>query len=121
MYDVKIINGEAILFEDDNQVENLEYLRNNGNIRYDFTDGSYVCIFSYNTIIWYDYNDKCHRDGDMPAYINTGGYLLYYNHGKWHRVDGPAVILSNGREEYWLDGIRYTKEEYDTEMATRNA
>lgn len=26
-----------------------------------------------------------------------------------HRTDGPAVEYTNGNEEYWIEGSRYTK------------
>jgi len=113
MYDVKIINGEAILFDDDNQVEYLEHLRNGfKHIHYYFPDGSYVRIFDDNSILWYDSDDMNHREGDMPAQITTNGYMSYWKHGKFHRECGPAVIWPSGRVEYYLDDVEYTKEEY---------
>lgn len=52
-----------------------------------------------------------HRD-DGPAYI-TKDYSLYYQKGFIHRSDGPAVIHSNGKKEYWIDG----KEIYKVELS----
>jgi len=113
MYEVRIINNQAILFEDDNQVENLEQYRNEcNNIRYKFHDGSYINIRSDNAIIWHDYYGEYHREGDMPAFIYTNGHMEYWKHGKLYRIGGPAVIWSNGSVEYWLDDIEYTKDAY---------
>lgn len=96
MFDVKIINNEAILFENDIEVMNLEHLRDeDGDIRYTFTDGSYIRIWGDNTILWFDFDDN------------------------YHRNDGPAVIWPNGSVGYYLDYIEYTKEKFDIEVAQR--
>lgn len=125
MFDIQIINNEAVLFNDDDNYivpVNLESLRdNNGKILYNLPDGSYVWIWSDNSITWLDSNGKPHRDGDMPTYIETNGYMQYCNHGEFHRIGGPACIWPNGREEYWIDGKYYTKKDYESEMADRNA
>jgi len=112
MHDVKIIDDEAVLFENGIEKMNLEPLRKDGEIQYDFPDGSCVNIYSNNTIAWYDSNDNWHRDGDMPAYITTCGYVAYCKHYKPHREFGPAIIWEDGKEEYWLDDIEYTNEEF---------
>lgn len=121
MFDVRIIDEKAVLFENDVDVINLESLRNEvDNIRYDFPDGSYVIIYSDNGIQWFDSDGKYHRDGNMPACINTDGYIEYRKHDKIHRECGPACIWPDGSIEYWLDGKYYTKEEYQAEIAQRN-
>ena len=111
MYDVKIINNEAFLFRDTIKMKNLESLRLDGLILYEFNDGSYVTINSINLIEWYDSDGKQHRDGDMPALISTNGYMMYSNHDKIHRVGGPAFIRDDGSVAYWLDGVYYPDEE----------
>ena len=118
MYDVRIINNEAILFEDDIEM-NLESYRKDGDIRYTFADGSCVAISRYNTIIWYGSNGKLHRDGDMPAHITTNGLMVYCKHGKRHREFGPAIVYSDGSVEYWIDGIPYTKKDYIYKLNSR--
>jgi hypothetical protein len=35
------------------------------------------------------------------------GDKVWYKYGKLHREDGPAVIYSNGRKEYYLNGKWY--------------
>ena len=113
MYDIRIINDKAILFKDDNQVENLESLRDEyGYIRYKFNDGSFVHIWDDNTIRWFDSDGNYHRDDDMPAYITTDGYMSYCKHGKLHRECGPARIWLNGDGHYWIDGLEYTEDEF---------
>ena len=112
MFDVKIINNEAILFEDGIEL-NLEPLRGKyDQIHYTFNDGSFVEIWSDNIITWFDSDHKRNRDDDMPAYIQTNGYLSYYKHDNLHRECGPAIIDRKGYVEYWLDNIEYTKKEF---------
>ena len=111
MFDVRIINDEAILFEDDIEVKNLEYLRDeDGDIKYDFPDGNYVTIDSDNDIEWCDSDDREHRDGDMPSTIRAGGNITYCKHGKIHRECGPAT--STKRQQYWLNHNTYDKNGY---------
>jgi len=35
--------------------------------------------------------------------------LCYYQNGKAHRIDGPAVIWSDGHIGYWINGERVSK------------
>lgn len=35
-----------------------------------------------------------------------------------HREDGPAVVYPRGTKEWWLNGIKYSKEEYKIKMRT---
>jgi len=111
MYDVQIINNEAILF--DGIEVNLECLRyTSGYIYYEFEDGNTVRICPDNFIIWCDSNGNLHREGDMPAFIGPDGYMAYYKNNKCHREYGPAIIYSSDREKYWLDSKRYAKKDY---------
>jgi len=38
------------------------------------------------------------------------GSQSYYQNGKLHRIDGPAFEYPDGYIEYWIYGIRTTKE-----------
>jgi len=118
MYDVRIINNEPILFEDDNELNLERYRDKYNNIRYVFDDGSLVRIWYDNAIAWFDSNGECHRDGDMPSYTSNI-YMSYQIHGKWHRENGPAVIYPDGSVEYRLDGIKYTKDAYINELISK--
>ena len=48
-----------------------------------------------------------------PAIIGDG-YKVYYIEGKCHRLDGPAVIYWNGKTRYYINGLfkGNTKEEF---------
>jgi len=46
--------------------------------------------------------------------LKEDGVTTYYENGRVHRLDGPAVVYDDKREsEYWLNGKRVTKEEHD--------
>jgi hypothetical protein len=62
---------------------------------------------------WY-INGQKHRE-DGPAIENSGGKAWMIN-DKLHRVDGPAVEWCDGKENWWLEGIEYTKQEYRCKM-----
>lgn len=56
-------------------------------------------------------NVICVEDGEeviLPAIESLDGrHREYWEHGKLHRVDGPAVIdLDDDYEEWWLEGKR---------------
>jgi hypothetical protein len=38
---------------------------------------------------------------------NDGLKCWYDENGRLHRIDGPAIILSNGEMKYYLHGILY--------------
>jgi len=58
------------------------------------------------------YNKNC----DYGGYTN--GYYYYYYNGLFykgyliHRDDGPAIEYSNGDKCWYLNGKKYTKNEY---------
>jgi len=65
---------------------------------------------------WY-LNGKYHRV-DGPAIIGADGSKFWHLNGESHRVDGPAVELADGSKEWWVDGIEYTsKKEYAKAIA----
>ncbi len=49
---------------------------------------------------WRDEHGELHRD-DGPAMIKTDGTQQWYQHGLLHRDDGPAVIYANGAQEWY--------------------
>jgi len=48
---------------------------------------------------WYQ-NGKRHRL-DGPAIERSNGYKAWYQNGKCHRLDGPAIESSNGDKSWW--------------------
>lgn len=44
-------------------------------------------------------------------YKDSNDTIFHFKNSFPHREDGPAIIFSNGDEEWWLNGILVTKEE----------
>ena len=56
-------------------------------------------------------NGKLHRE-DGPAIVWGNGGKEWWQNGLRHRIGGPAVIRSDGSKEWWLTGVCYSKHEY---------
>lgn len=56
---------------------------------------------------YFSYGQK-HREGDLPAVIFDTGYKEYWKNGNLHRVNGPAIIFSDGTKLFYLEGRRLT-------------
>lgn len=72
------------------------------------------CYASVDGKVWMAEFDQIfyyHRS-DGPAVERDDGTKKWYWKGHLHRIDGPAVIHPNGEEEYWIDDIEYSKEEF---------
>ena len=61
------------------------------------------------TECWYLNGKYHHIDG--PAVIYADGRKYWYLSGQKHRTDGPAVIWSDGREYWYLNDKQLSKEE----------
>jgi len=54
--------------------------------------------------IWWDSQDRIHRDCDLPAFVSPDGTREWYWHGQRHREgDKPARIWADGTQEWWLN------------------
>ena len=61
-----------------------------------------VTVDEYGTIRWYQ-NGKCHRlDGPAIEYIY--GDKFWYRNGQIHRIDGPAIEYANGDKSWYQNG-----------------
>lgn len=58
---------------------------------------------------WYVHGTLHREGGPAVRWVVMEGW---YRNGVPHREDGPAIIWTDYREEYWIDGIQYTKEEF---------
>ena len=72
----------------------------------------YEIIIDKDKIIKWRLNGKPHSPGDIPAVICANGSKGWCQHGKPHRLTGPAVEWSNGKVEYWIEGKRLSKGEF---------
>lgn len=43
-----------------------------------------------------------HRE-NSPSYIIINGTVMWCMNGKLHRLDGPAIEYSDGRNEWWVE------------------
>jgi hypothetical protein len=50
----------------------------------------------------------------VEKYTDKYGHIQYFGgpYGLLHRLDGPAVILTSGYNEYWVNGTKYAETEY---------
>jgi hypothetical protein len=68
---------------------------------------------------WLDENNNFHRDNE-PALIYLDGTKQWFKHGKYHRLDGPAIINSylfrksttSPILEWYIDGENYSEEDF---------
>ena len=67
------------------------------------------------TIHYRNEKGQYHRE-DGPAYEQPDGYKAYCINNMLHREDGPARIHPNGNEEWYLNGKKYTKEDWEQEV-----
>lgn len=110
-------------------------------------DGDLPASISSGNKSWYK-NNLCHRDNDLPAQIiREGEILIWFKHGKKHRIgapaliqkrhsyhmayeewwfegnkhreDGPAVTFEDGRKEWWLDGREIPEQDFQQELTKR--
>ena len=87
-----------------------EYKNDKG--QYHRTDGPAVednCGDKY----WF-INGKRHRE-DGPA-IEYSDYKEWWINGRKHREDGPAIEYRDGNKSWYLNGIKYSEEEYNQEL-----
>jgi len=61
---------------------------------------------------------KFHRD-DGPALILISGQKSWYQNGKLHREDGPAIQYPEGDERFYLNHICVSKEEWNKQILIR--
>ena len=48
--------------------------------------------------------------------VDTNGDRFWYQNGKYHRLDGPAVEFVNGYRYWYINGKRLTEEEFNKQI-----
>ena len=61
------------------------------------------------TRYWYRANQLHRENGELhradgPAIVRTDGSQEWWQRGRLHRDDGPAIVLADGTMEWWRDG-----------------
>jgi|ERR1035437_765537 hypothetical protein len=74
---------------------------------------SYLRVDSYGNKRWFkEGTDTLHRE-DGPAYEDIIGNKQWFLNGMRHRVDGPAVVYSDGSSGgYYLNNVCYSQLEH---------
>ncbi len=67
---------------------------------------------------WYQ-NGKLHRENDLPAIEGYDGTKCWYKNDNAHRIGNPAIIYHDNTERFYINGIKYTKENYWKEIGKR--
>lgn len=74
--------------------------------------------FEFYRVEWYK-RDKLHRL-DGPAVESEYGDREWWYEGNLHRLDGPAIEWGCGGCSWFINGVHYTKEEYDKKIIEMN-
>ena len=67
----------------------------------------------YGSFCYYKKNTDKYHNPYGPAFIRKSGYKEYWIEDNLHRLDGLAIIFSDGRGEYYINDERLTEEEFD--------
>ncbi len=70
-----------------------------------------IIVFS-GGVIFNKINNEFHRDNGASVISYSDNVQAWYNNGKLHRLDGPAIIRNN-YQAWHINGEHYTKAEYD--------
>ena len=64
--------------------------------------------------MWFQ-NGKLHRL-DGPAVERLDGSKAWYQNGKLHRLDGPAVEYPDGTKMWYINGKQYSEKKFKTQV-----
>lgn len=82
-------------------------------------DGDKPAVISKTIQEWWQHGQRHRENG--PAIVFRDGLQMWIQHDQKHRLDGPAVTNGGSSEEYWIDNVQYTKEEFYAKRALRQA
>jgi hypothetical protein len=68
-----------------------------------------------NVTEYYNEQGQLHRE-DGPAIIFSNGRKQWWINGKLHRVDGPAIEWSDGSKSWFLKGEKYSEQDWSHEI-----
>jgi hypothetical protein len=51
---------------------------------------------------------------EVKVYVDGSTY--WYQNGKYHRLDGPAIEYANGDKSYYIEGKKYTEEDFNEQL-----
>lgn len=60
-------------------------------------------------------------DYNVPKRLKSAdGTIKVIFKGKLHNWEGPAIIYPNGKEEYYINGIKYTLDDWKKAIKSQN-
>ena len=66
------------------------------------------------------YDQTGYNDASIICTTDAYGNKEWYQNGKRHREDGPAIEMANGSKEWFLNGRRHRTDGLAIEMANGN-
>jgi len=51
--------------------------------------------------------------------VGNFGTIRWYQNGKCHRLDGPAVEYANGTKYWYIEGVEYSEEQFNQKVNPR--
>lgn len=51
---------------------------------------------------------------ELTIEINSIGTKRWIKNGRKHRTDGPAIEYANGNRGWYLDGVEFTEEQFNS-------
>ena len=70
-----------------------------------------------NYVIWKNSKGQDHRV-DGPAVVYSNGDTYWHLNDQEHREDGPAIEFAGGTKYWYLNGEEYSEEEYNAKIKT---
>ena len=60
-------------------------------------------------------NGRFHSFNDIPSIfrMNSDHFKMWHKNGLCHRLTGPAIEFANGVVQYWIEGKRFTKKQFE--------
>lgn len=71
-----------------------------------------IQIDLYGNIHFYNEHGRHHRV-DGPAVVYDDGSNIWYVNGKRHRIYGPAIEDINGKKYWFINGKKYSEKEFN--------
>lgn len=60
-------------------------------------------------------------NGEYEEISITGKkFHSWYKNNLLHREDGPAIEWEDGQQQWWIEGVEYKEEEFNTYMKKKN-
>jgi len=73
-----------------------------------------------NKVVTLNEKGELHSFNDKPAVEYNDGCKFWHKKGKLHRLDGPACEFGNGYKSYYIENVKYFKEEFENKVNKYN-